>query len=330
MRKYKALNKHEFEFGEYKLTPIRHQDRFDIMKWRNEQIYHLRQSSPLTEEVQDKYFNEVISNLFNQELPNQLLFSFLKNDKCIGYGGLVHINWIDKNAEISFIMDTSLEAESFKENWTGYLKLIEKVAFDELNLHKIYTYAFDLRPHLYNVLELAGYIKEAVLKEHCFFENQYIDIIIHRKIGFCFELASIKHLDITFKWASDSTIRKYSFNQHKIEFGEHENWFLKTIDNPQSKYFICKLNNVPIGSFKVDINKGVGMISFLIDSNFHGQGFGRKLVKAGIEQLKKLDIKINYLNAKVIQDNIASMKIFESLNFTKSNEVDYLLYSLKL
>ena len=117
MRKYKVLDIQEFEFGEYKLTPIRHQDRFDIMKWRNEQIYHLRQSSPLTEEVQDKYFNEVISNLFNQELPNQLLFSFLKNDKCIGYGGLVHINWIDKNAEISFIMDTSLEAESFKENW---------------------------------------------------------------------------------------------------------------------------------------------------------------------------------------------------------------------
>jgi hypothetical protein len=34
-----------------------------------------------------------------------LLFSFLKNGECIGYGGLVHINWIDQNAEISFMID---------------------------------------------------------------------------------------------------------------------------------------------------------------------------------------------------------------------------------
>ena len=77
------------------------------MRWRNEQMYHLRQSKPLTEADQDRYFDEVVSQLFDQEQPEQILFSFLEGEKCIGYGGLVHINWGDRNAEVSFIMDTS-------------------------------------------------------------------------------------------------------------------------------------------------------------------------------------------------------------------------------
>jgi RimJ/RimL family protein N-acetyltransferase len=57
------------------------------------------------------------------------------------------------------------------------------VAFQELKLHKIFTYAFDLRPHLYSTLEKCGFYEEARLKEHCFFDGKYIDVIIHRKIN---------------------------------------------------------------------------------------------------------------------------------------------------
>jgi len=111
------------------------------------------------------------------------LFSYLEKDVCIGYGGLVHINWIDKNAEISFIMDTALEKNNFHANWTKYLTLIEKVAFEDLKFHKIFTYAFDLRPHLYLALQEARFVEETRLKEHCFFDGKYIDVVIHSKIN---------------------------------------------------------------------------------------------------------------------------------------------------
>lgn len=181
--KYNCLTKNAFELADFSIVSIRYEDRMDIMLWRNEQIYHLRQAKPLTVENQENYFQNVVSKLFEQEQPNQLLFSFLKDGKCIGYGGLVHINWVDKNAEISFIMETALEKEHFSEYWQKYLHLIEKVAFEELGLHKIYTYAFDLRPHLYEAIEKAGFQKEAILKEHCLFEGKYIDVIIHAKIN---------------------------------------------------------------------------------------------------------------------------------------------------
>ena len=92
MNSYKALNNQVFTSGEYSIVPIRYEDRYDIMEWRNEQIYHLRQDSQLNKENQDRYFDQVISGLFEQEKPNQILFSYLKNEKCIGYGlSLIHI-----------------------------------------------------------------------------------------------------------------------------------------------------------------------------------------------------------------------------------------------
>jgi RimJ/RimL family protein N-acetyltransferase len=181
MNKYAVLDRQIFEHENYKIDPIRYEDRFDIMKWRNEQIYHLRQNKPLTIEDQENYFKTVVNTLYDQENPSQILFSYLEDEICIGYGGLVHINWLDKNAEISFIMNTDLENDGFEKHWGIFLNLIEQVAFGDLKLHKITTYAFDLRPKLYPLLEHSGFTKEAVLKQQCLFDGTYVDVVIHSK-----------------------------------------------------------------------------------------------------------------------------------------------------
>lgn len=181
MKNYKALNNQIFKKDKYCIIPIRYDDRYNIMKWRNDQMYHLRQSELLTKINQDNYFLNVVNKLFDSTKPNQLLFSFLKDEICVGYGGLVHINWVDKHAEISFVMNTSLETNSFYSYWYEYLNLIEKVAFDELSLNKIFVYAFDLRPKLYEVLIDSSYIKEARLKKHHKFKKDYVDVLIYSK-----------------------------------------------------------------------------------------------------------------------------------------------------
>ncbi len=179
MPNYVCLKQQELHLGDYSITPLRYEDRFIIMKWRNEQIYHLRQTHPLTEEDQQRYFDNVVAKLYNKPQPDQILFSYLEKGVCIGYGGLVHINWIDHNAEISFIMNTQLETEHFTEHWSNFLKMIRTVAFKDLNLHKIYTYAFDLRPQLYPIFETEGFVREASLREHCLYNGNYRDVVIH-------------------------------------------------------------------------------------------------------------------------------------------------------
>jgi len=268
--RYKKLKKQVFTSGYYSLVPIRQEDRLDIMKWRNEQMYHLRQAEKLTEQSQNGYFKNVVSKLFEQEKPSQLLFSFLKNNECIGYGGLVHINWIDKNAEVSFIMNTAHEKENFENYWNIYLELIEKVAFEDLNFHKMFTYAFDIRPHLYPVLEYSGFIQETTLKEHCFFENNFLDVLIHSKWNGKFNLRKAVKSDvlITFDWVNDSSVRAFSFNKDKVLIENHQMWFFNKIQSKDCLYLIAYDRNLPIGSIRFDINDSIATLSYLIDPNF--------------------------------------------------------------
>jgi RimJ/RimL family protein N-acetyltransferase len=324
MNSFKVLNKQVFNSGSFSLVPIRFEDRLSIMQWRNEQIYHLRQNKPLTIEDQNFYFKEEVAKLFDQDRPKQILFSFLENDICIGYGGLVHINWIDKNAEISFIMNTILEKNLFHEIWTTYLKLIEQVAFNELGMHKIFTYAFDIRPHLYGVLLNANYIEEARLKEHCFFGSKFIDVLLHSKINYPLVIrrASEEDVNTTFDWASNKTVRKYAIQKGNIVFEEHQKWFSTKICSDDCLYLIAEVNNIPIGSIRFDINENMeALLSFLIEPKFHGKGYGKEILEKGCERLLNLR-QITKIEGVVSVENIPSLKIFKSLGFNQVSEID--------
>ena len=178
---YQCLDVQEYKKNEFSLVPIRLEDRYKIMQWRNEQMYHLRQSKTLTRQEQDRYFNTVVLSLFDQEKPDQVLFSFLKKKDCVGYGGLVHIDWREKTAEISFIINTALENESFIDFWLIYLKLIEDVAFQQLQLGKIFIYSYELRPELYKVINLALFREEKRIKRVKKINNDWVDALIHSK-----------------------------------------------------------------------------------------------------------------------------------------------------
>ena len=316
MKKYYLLNKVKFEYEEFSLIPIRHEDRYLIMQWRNDQMYHLRQRKQLTKEDQDAYFENVVSTIFSKDQPEQLLFSFLKDDELIGYGGLVHINWKDKNAEISFLMNTVLEKEHFEEYWMIYLNLIEKVAFHQLSLHKIFTYAYDLRPKLYKVLESAEFIQEAKLFDHCIVDDRYVDVYIHSKFGFQFRKIVENDISLTFEWATNPKIREYSLNKTNIDFDTHKNWFYKTLADNNIYYYFYTLNKIPLGIFRINkIDNQTGLISFLVNPDFHGNGIGYKMVSDGIELIRKIDNQIKSLKAEVMNENKASLKIFENLMF---------------
>ncbi|MCC5929690.1 MAG: GNAT family N-acetyltransferase [Cyclobacteriaceae bacterium] len=332
MSYYKILGKENYNLGDYALVPIRMEDRYDIMRWRNEQVYHLRQEGLLTEVQQDKYFYEVVSALYQQEQPPQLLFSFLEKGLCIGYGGMVHINWKDRNAELSFLMNTRLEAGNFEKYWSTYLKLIEQVAFDKLSFHKIYTYAFDLRPHLYLVLEKSGFIREATLKQHCFFEGKFADVVIHARFAPVLRKATAEDEAITYSWASDPGIRQHSFQQKPIKPDEHSRWFREKIIDQQSLYYLMERGIEIIGSVRFDISKdGEAILSYLIDPAHQGKGEGRRILKLGRECLKMERPGVHRICAHVMNVNKASVRIFENEGYSKVKDDGYRsLYILKL
>ncbi|GAB3508496.1 GNAT family N-acetyltransferase [Emticicia fontis] len=326
MRKYAILNTRVFSTGKYSIVPLRDEDKYDIMKWRNEQIYHLRQSEPLTTEKQEWYFSNVVANLFEQEKPTQILFSYLENDICIGYGGLVHINWIDKNAEISFIINTALEKDFFEFHWTTYFSLIEKVAFEELNLHKIYTYSFNLRPHLYPVLQKNNYQQEAMLHNHCLFEGKFVDVFFHSKFNpINIRKAGKDDLMLYFEWTNDEEVRKQSFNSESIVLENHEKWFHKKLVDKHCLMLVFEdKEQTPIGQVRFESNEEqkISVIGVSVDKNFRGQKLANKILALATTYFFKEHPDYT-IQAFIKVSNEGSINAFKKAGFSFEKELDY-------
>ncbi len=322
MRKYDCLNSTEWLNSSIKLVPIRDEDKYEIMRWRNQQIYHLRQSKILTKEDQDKYFQSEVANLFEQEKPPQLLFSFLENDICVGYGGLVHINWIDKHAEISFVMNTELEKDYFKPYWKKFLKLIEKVAFQDLKFHKIFTYAYDLRQNLFLVLEESNFIKEAQFQEHCVFNSTFLDVFIHSKVNknlsnLSLRNAKIGDLEILYNWVNEKSVRENSLNSNPIDFLDHVSWFSRKIEDINCRIYILEKNKISLGQIRIDFINGYWEIDYSISKDQRGLGYGKKIIELLISKSKNKNLK-----AIVKKENNISSSIFISLGFKEIMKSD--------
>lgn len=323
------------EIGNYKLVPIRYEDRFDIMQWRNKQIFHLRQKEPLTEELQDKYFKNVVAKLYDEEYPEQILFSYLEKDKCIGYGGLVHIDWYSQNAEISFIIDPTLEKECFNLHWKMYLSLLYKYAFEDLNLHKVYTYAFDVRPYLYEALEEGGLIYEAHLKEHFFFNREYKDVVTHYKLNpiilennsFYLRKVTIEDAQTLYYWANEASVRSNSFNTEPISWEGHLNWFRKKLETDKSEIYILYNSNIdrPLGQIRLDYSEEEDSwyIDYSIDKLYRGKKLGSIVLNLIKEEQSNKKLK-----ACVKSNNLASIKTFIKSDFKECSKIsdEYLIY----
>ncbi len=326
MRNYKCLSVSKFESNGFHIESLRDEDKFDIMEIRNQQIYHLRQNEPLTKEKQENYFATVVTGLFEQEQPNQLLFSFFEDGIFIGYGGLVHINWVDKNAEISFVMKTELEKNSFAKYWSNYLKLIEKVAFEELNFHKIYTYAFDLRFHLYPVLESCGFREEARLKEHCLFDGQFLDVVYHAKINrtIFFRKANENDMLLYFNWANDASVRENSYQSDLISLENHQNWFYKKIKDEMSYMLVFENHiGIPIGQVRIQKHdENTAIIGISNDTNHRAKGYASKMIEIASNEFLKQNQQI-CISAYIKIDNNASRKAFEKAGYVLDVVLEY-------
>ncbi len=326
MRNYKCLKNQVFENENFSLIPIRDSDKYDILEIRNSQIEHLRQDKPLTKENQENYFVNVVSKLFEEEKPNQLLFSFLKNDQFIGYGGLVHINWIDKNAEISFVMKTEMQAKNFENFWMNYLEVLEKIAFHDLNFHKIYTYAFDIRPKLYLALEKSGFNQEARLKEHCLFNGKYIDVVLHSKINKNLKSRKAVKSDckIYFEWTNDKSVREQSFNSDEVLFENHEKWFLNKIEDKSCSMLIFQNNeDENIGQVRIQkIENNRAIIGVSVANEFRGKGFSSTIIEIASRNFLNQNPDFE-ISAFIKEENIGSKKAFENANFEFKEKINY-------
>jgi RimJ/RimL family protein N-acetyltransferase len=323
MRSYKCLQVNVFSEGVYCIVPIRDEDRYDILHWRNSQIDILRQQAPLTKEQQDIYFKTTITQLFEQEQPKQILWSFLENNQLIGYGGLVHIDWQNKSAEISFLTETSRNnsKEQFILDWTNYLILIKRLG-KSLNFNSIFTYAYDIRPNLYIALEISGFKETKRLKDFIEINSELRDVVIHTfYFNLNFRFAEPKDAELYFKWANDKLVRQNSFNTSEIMYQQHIDWFSHKL-NSKDCFFYLFLNeeNVPVGQVRIDKSSEEIVIGISIDENYRGKGLGTQMLNQACDNYLLKFPKAEII-AYIKEENTASIHQFSKAGFIQIENV---------
>ena len=139
--------------------PLRYEDISKIKKWRNDQISILRQNKILTDADQENYYQELMKKSFFNPKPNEILFSFLLDDTCIGYGGMVYVDWDKKTAEISFITETKRANlnEIYQNDFTAFTTILFRISFSELLFNKLTTETYGIRTNTLRILDQLGF-----------------------------------------------------------------------------------------------------------------------------------------------------------------------------
>jgi carbamoyl-phosphate synthase large subunit len=241
-RKYHCLAKERYVEGDYALTTIREEDILPIRQWRNDQREVLRQKHVLTEQEQTQYFASKIWPSLAEPQPSQILMSFLQRGQCIGYGGLVHLDWEDRHAEVAFLLETSRNANLplFREELRIFLRLLAQLALEDLALHKLTTEAYDLRPYLIEEFEKFGFRYQGRLEQHRFLQGQWRAAVQHALFKNDYQNWNKKagHVLVT------------SINQKVPLLGQVREAAARW--SPQSKIFGSDLNDRCVGRYFVD------------------------------------------------------------------------------
>lgn len=153
-----------------------------IRRWRNSQMDVLRQSAPISPEGQVRYYEQHIWPTMGLPQPQNILVSYLEDGRHIGYGGLVHIDWVGRSAEVSFLLDPALTTDEavYRRYHVSFLALVKMLAFDDLGMEHLTTETHAHRgAHIAN-LEAAGFRWKSVIPNKVLVTGVATDSIMHR------------------------------------------------------------------------------------------------------------------------------------------------------
>lgn len=169
------------EFNQRYLFPMEREFLPRLKEWRNSQIQVLRQTRPLTDYDQEKWFQRLSEDTHQAIFAIMIPVEECEGMKLIGYCGITSIDYKSARGELSFLVDPdrASDEELYRKDFLSVLSMLCKYGFEELNLNKIYTETFSFRGRTIVILEEFGFHLDGILREHHFTSGQYYDSLIH-------------------------------------------------------------------------------------------------------------------------------------------------------
>ena len=178
---YACFKQQRISYQGYTIRTVQLGDIEYIRLWRNAQMGVLRQKKEISPLEQLNYYEQHVWPTMDDKQPLNLLLAYLLDDQLIGYGGLVHIDWENQRAEVSFLLNPARthDPDSYSDDFFAFLKIIKTLAFDDLNMQRLFTETFSTRRHHIRVLEAADFRLEGVLRRHVILDGRPADSFIH-------------------------------------------------------------------------------------------------------------------------------------------------------
>lgn len=105
---------------------------------------------------------------------------------------------------------------------------------------------------------------------------------------------------------------KFFNNQERVLWENHNPWFEKKYFSGEDNYcFVLIYEEKLIGYCRYDKEDGDHIVSIALDPDYHGKGFGTKLL---VSSLAELSVS-GPIVAEAHKNNISSCKLFQKNNF---------------
>ena len=138
--------------------------------------------------------------------------------------------------------------------------------------------------------------------------------------------ADIGDCEMTYVWRNTESTRRYFFNPKAITLEEHHNWMDSVLKDDNRFLLIAFDDDTPVGVIRFDCIESVAEISIYLDPEKTGCGYGKQLIVSACEWGKRNLKFLSFMEAKILNENIASIKSFESVGFRKKeDETTYVL-----
>ncbi len=118
------------------------------------------------------------------------------------------------------------------------------------------------------------------------------------------------------EWRNESTAVQWSATGEAVPDTQHARWFAAVLDDPGRRLVIAEVDGEPIGSLRVDVADGVGVVSIAVAPQWRGRGYGRSMLQA-LEAELAADCQVRTLEAVVHPENEPSRRAFEANGFAE-------------
>ena len=150
-----------------------------VTKWINdEEVTQFLGSGMLSYPVSSIAERKFIEKFGLSESANEKTFAIetLADRRFIGALGLHGIDWINRHSALGIMIGD-------KQYWghgygTDALRVLMRLAFDKLNLHRLWLHVYDFNARGIACYERCGFRREGVLREQRFFGRKYYDTIV--------------------------------------------------------------------------------------------------------------------------------------------------------